>query len=162
MSVKVKQAVAPAEVKKPKVKDALKPGSTSLSKEEREAVNRMVELEEVIGPVRAAIKEFDKLKTFLAASANDAERFEPDQPVKLVGDKGTVEFGPVSHPRVITDKNLAIVTLKEKMGGYKELLEVLKINMGDIDTYLTPAESATFTELGTGGRSIKSVRPKGE
>lgn len=161
MAVKIKAGQAQLEAPK---KDLLKGKVKTplLAIEEVAAVDRMVELHETLSPHFAAFKEYEEKKKFLAQVALDRKRFEPEKEVVLEGTSGYVEYKPESNPpREIKDMHGLIAELKKKLGGYENLLGILKINLGDVDNYLTEPERQPFIGQGEkGNRSLKGVRSK--
>lgn len=144
---------------KPKtaVKDQLTT-SSNLTKAEREAVDEIAQINAKLAPLKPLMKRFEELKEYLCSVALDRSRFDKDQNAVLTGNIGRVEFGTESTPREIKDKDGLIQVLKDKVGGYENLLPLLKINLGDIDAVLTEAEQAPYVgNKERGSRSIKSV-----
>lgn len=154
MTVKVTQVQKPVV----KVKDQLK--SSVLTEQEREAVDRLLVIDKALAPLRAAIKEEEKLRKYLSEVASDAARFTLKEAAILKGAVAEVEYSPAGDAREISDKDGVIQALKEKMGGYENLIKVIKINLGDVDKYLSEPERAPYIKTVTGSRRFVKVQAK--
>lgn len=161
MSVSIQQ-VKKAEKQIEHVKDQLKVESGDLlTQAEKEAVDELLKVTQELAAVQPKIKKQGDLKKFLLSVAMDETRFPLDTVALLKGDKGLAQFSPQSHPREIQDMNGLIAELKKKAGGYEGLLKFIKINLSDIDEYLTEAERKPFIGTKNGSRTLKTVLPKG-
>lgn len=144
-------------------KDLLTNGKQNpLTKEEQELVDEIAALEKKLAPMRPLLKRYEEVKKVLASAACDDKRFDLTQTAILRGASGVVEFSPISNPREISDMHGLIGALKAKMGGYEKMLPIIKINLGDVDKYLTDAERAPFIGNKKGSRTLDAVRVKDE
>jgi hypothetical protein len=158
MAIKIKQKAAavfeevqlPASLTKPK---------TSLSKADKEAVDRLVTLELQLAETKPLEKERDNLKKVRSAKAD--ELFEPEEQAVLKGFTGVVQYSPCNEKRCIEDMDGVLKLLREKL-GYEGLISLLKISLADVDKYLSEAEAKPFLSKKPGSRSLNSVHFKGE
>ena len=147
-----------AQIQKPIATDKLKTGN--LSTEEKQAVDLLLELDSKLAPFRALIKEEDKVRKYLSSIAKDSSRFNPKESAVLAGNKAVVEYDAASSVREIADMDGLIAALKTRLGGYEALLPLIKINLGDVDKYMTEAERAPYIETVDGSRKFKTVKEK--
>ena len=134
--------------------------TSTLSAVEREKVDAFVTMSAEVAALKPLLDKFEKAKKELASIANDDDRFpDKETAVVLSGNSGEIEFSPASNSREISDKNGLIGALKAKL-GYDGLIALIKVTLGDMDKYLSEAESAAFIKSVFGSRSLKSAHTK--
>ena len=77
-------------------------------------------------------------------------------PVTLETEYATVVFSAAPETRKIKDMNGLIGVLKEKI-GYDGLMALLKLSVGDVESYLVPSELEPFLETVPGSRRLQSA-----
>jgi hypothetical protein len=164
MAVKIQAKAAQEQVPAPKHKPDLLQSvkeENPLTAEEQQAVDRMLEIAQELQPYLPLLKEQDQLKKKLCSVA--LEKYDALQPALLKGKKGVVEFDVEVRRREITNMHGLIGKLKEVVGGYDPLLELITVPLKVVDTYLTSTEAAHYLGLASeGSRKLASVRPRKE
>lgn len=136
--------------------DALNP----LSAAEQKLVDDFAAAGAELAPFKELIKRYENLKKKVGSIAGDENRYpDADSPVLLRGKTGIVEYSARGNAREITDKQGVVGALKTKL-GYDGLLEIVNINLGDVDKYLTPVESSKFIDDVHGSRNLAAVNQK--
>lgn len=154
VNIQKQQATKPAPSKQ---KDQLKPPQSVLTQDEMKMVDELAQISAEIEAVKPKLKRYEELKQTLQSVAD--AKFDQELPAVLKGEIGVAEYSAKGNSRSIKDMNEAIGALKAKL-GYDKLIELIKINLGDLDKYLTKEETAPLIQTGKGSRSLKSVRFK--
>lgn len=145
---------------KEKVKPVAKAAAVStLTVEESEAVDRLLIVDKLLDVARPLIKEEGDLRKYLAAVASDTSRFPKAEVAKLESESGVVEFSPQGESREIVDIEGLLKVLRKKLGA-EGALALIKINLSDVDKYLSTEESAPFLGKKPGSRKFLSVHSK--
>lgn len=163
MALKIKQTQVEqpkAEVKTTSI-SSLSPGkavSTSsmaeLSADQAAQVVELVELKLKLEAMKPLSAKSETLRKQLLSFVD--QQFDKDEKVTLVADKSHVVFSPCSKSKQIKDMNGLIGALKAKI-GYEALIGLLKLNLTDIQQYLSEAEMSEFIEETKGSRTLKDV-----
>jgi len=136
--------------------DALNP----LSAAEQKMVDDFAAAGAELAPHKELIKRYESLKKKVGAIAGDENRYpDADAPVLLRGKSGIVEYSARDEAREISDKQGVVGALKAKL-GYDGLLEIVNVNLGDIDKYLSAAESSKYIDEVPGSRKLAAVNQK--
>ena len=113
-------------------------------------VDRIVELKKVVD---AMMKDEGKELAQLTAQLREqAMAQDPDQVVSFSGTNSTVLFGEAARTRALVD----LVGAKKALGN-DTFFEVAKVNLGDLDKYLTAEEIAPLIENTRGARKMDLV-----
>lgn len=113
-------------------------------------VDELARLMEEMEEHKPKLKKIDELKKKLQSIAAEQD---PKEEVVMVGVERVVTFTAAGESRVITKKSDLIGNLKAKI-GYPALLELLKINLTDVDKYLSPDEQKAFIGKEEGSRKF--------
>lgn len=98
------------------------------------------------------VKRLDELKKYIQQTIKDGA-FDPALPVVLKSEAGEAEFGACSNTTVISDMSKVV-----EMLGLEVFKKLAKVNIGDLQKYLSGEEIASFSEKAYGSRSLKAVR----
>ena len=160
MGVSIQSQKQKAQEASGKLKDMLTPpkGKGSLlSKAEQAEVDEFAQLNEEIAAMAKKLKRHDELKKSLAEIATD--RFDKSTAAVLKGQLAEVEFTANGSKREVSDMQNLVGCLREKI-GYDKLITLVKVTLGDVDTYLTANESKQFIDADPvgGSRKLAAVR----
>lgn len=117
-----------------------------------EAVNTFISARAQLDPLKTLSNHAEKARKYLQSIADEDKESET---VVFVGDLGSVEFGSSGEADRISDMHGLIGALKAKV-GYEGLLQILKINLGDVKKILSPAEYAPFITSEKTSRQVEN------
>lgn len=142
-------------LKKKVSKVSKKASAKAAGSAEAEAVDRFITLKARLDALESERKEFDSIKKRLATLANERE----GDRVMFRGTRGAVVFGPRQKRRTITDMRKAVGFLRRAVEDTGvSVWDLLKVNLGLLDDYLTPAQrEAVIDESRTGTRGSPEV-----
>lgn len=144
------------QVQNTKKKNILQPTSDVLSVTPSEKADRLWSLEQEIAPIRPLLKEYDVIRKSLLG---DCSGCEAKLPVEIEGEIGRVSFSPCGETKEVADMKGLLAALKHKI-GYEALLSLVKINVGDVEKYLTVSEMEKFYKSVDGSRRLLKVEAK--
>lgn len=151
MTLKLSEQVQ--QKQQPVVSSASKPADTSQQSVMLSAVNTIVEIDAWMTEVGAAekIKKYEASKKIVSAYVAEMD-MPAGETVTVKGTTGSLVYSARANQTQVTDMK----ALAEKLGD--AFWKIVKVNMGDLDKYLSTTEKLEYTQTTqTGSRSLKDV-----